>query len=128
MAWRGRWPRARSLHSRASGCQSVVEIALEGGLLALIAFTFGVMFTLWRWGAFDARNRDIMIMLALWLLIVWQFVQTFPRLDLWIAFWVVLVWTRRSSRVGSAETRSRRPQRRRIASGSAKRSTKDDRE
>ena len=59
-----------------------LEVALEGGLLTLMAFTFGVTFTLWRWGAFDARNRDIMIMFALWLLIVWQFIQTFPRLDL----------------------------------------------
>jgi len=74
-----------------------LEVAVEGGLLSLIAFGFGVTFTSWRWGLFTARNRDVMIVFALWLLIVWQFIQTFPRLDLWIAFWVVLVWTRRGS-------------------------------
>jgi hypothetical protein len=36
---------------------------------------------------------------VLWFLIAWQFIETFPRLDLWIAFWVVLVWTRRGSEV-----------------------------
>ena len=76
-----------------------LEIAREGGLLSLLAFTFGMTFTAWRWGMFEARHRDIMIVVVLWLLIVWQFIQTFPRLDLWIAFWVVLAWTRDSSLV-----------------------------
>jgi hypothetical protein len=74
-----------------------LEVALEGGVASLLAFAFGMTFTLWRWHAFEPRHRDIMIVLALWLLIAWQFIETFPRLDLWIAFWVVLVWTRRGS-------------------------------
>ena len=86
-----------------------LEVALEGGLTTLVAFAFGVMFTSWRWGVFEARNRDIMFVLALWLLIVWQFSQTFPRLDLWIAFWVVLVWTRRGSQLGRVDPGSGRP-------------------
>ena len=86
-----------------------LEVALEGGLTTLVAFAFGVMFTSWRWGVFEARNRDIMFVLALWLFIVWQFSQTFPRLDLWIAFWVVLVWTRRGSQLGRVDPGSGRP-------------------
>ena len=86
-----------------------LEVALEGGLMTLMAFAFGVTLTLWRWGMFEARNRDIVIVLALWLLIVWQFMQTFPRLDLWIAFWVVLVWARRGAQLGPVNPRSRRP-------------------
>jgi hypothetical protein len=74
-----------------------LEIAFEGGIVALLAFAFGMTFTLWRWHAFEPRHRDIMIVLTLWLLIAWQFIATFPRLDLWIAFWVVWAWTRRGS-------------------------------
>ena len=74
-----------------------LELALEGGVLSLLAFVFGITFTMWRLRAFEPRHRDIMIVLGLWLLIAWQFIQTFPRLDLWIAFWVVLAWTRRES-------------------------------
>jgi len=80
-----------------------LEVALEGGLMSLGAFAFGITFTLWRWGLVEARSRDIMIVLALWLLIVWQFSQTFPRLDLWIAFWVVLAWTRRDSQLARVD-------------------------
>ena len=80
-----------------------LEVAVEGGLLTLFAFAFGVTYTSWRWGMFEARHRDILIVVALWLLIVWQFIQTFPRLDLWIAFWVVLVWTRRGSQPGGMD-------------------------
>jgi hypothetical protein len=101
-----------------------LEIALDGGLLSLAAFAFGVIFTLRRWGLFDARRRDVLIVFALWLLIVWPFIQTFPRLDLWIAFWVVLVWTRRgaqpdaSSRAARAVTASREsPGRSAVGSG-----------
>jgi len=78
-----------------------LEVAVESGLISLAAFAFGVIFTSWRWGMFEARHRDIMIVFSLWLLIVWQFIQTFPRLDLWIAFWVVLVWTRRGSHLAA---------------------------
>jgi O-antigen ligase len=74
-----------------------LELALEGGVLSLLAFVFGITFTMWRLRAFEPRHRDIMIVLGLWLLIAWQFIQTFPRLDLWIAFWVILAWTRRES-------------------------------
>lgn len=82
-----------------------LEIALEGGLLSLVAFLFGLAVTSWRWGLFEARHRDIMIVSTLWLLIVWQFIQTFPRLDLWMAFWAVMVWTRRdATRTGSVDS------------------------
>ena len=56
-------------------------------------------YTLSRWGAFERHQRDVMIVLALWFLIAWQFIETFPRLDLWVAFWVVLVWMKRESEV-----------------------------
>jgi hypothetical protein len=39
----------------------------------------------------------MLIVLVLWLLVAWQFIETFPRLDLWIAFWVALAWMRRES-------------------------------
>jgi len=74
-----------------------LEVALEGGVASLLAFAFGMTYTMWRWHVFEPRHRDIMIVLAIWLLIAWQFIETFPRLDLWIAFWVVLVWTRRGA-------------------------------
>jgi hypothetical protein len=91
-----------------------LEVAYETGVPALLAFVFGIGYTL-RWGrAFEARHRDILIALALWFLIAWQFIETFPRLDLWIAFWVVLVWTRgdspakiRSQHIDGAERRRR---------------------
>jgi len=76
-----------------------LEVAHEGGLMALLAFAFGIGCTLSRWRAFERHHRDIMIALALWFLIAWQFIETFPRLDLWVAFWVVLVWARRESDV-----------------------------
>ncbi len=84
-----------------------LEIALDGGLLTLAAFAFGVTFTSRRWGLFEPRHRDVLIVFALWLLIVWQFIQTFPRLDLWIAFWVVLVWTRQGRRPGASRQAGR---------------------
>ena len=76
-----------------------LEVAHEGGLMALLAFGFGMAYTLSRWGAFERHQRDVMIVLALWFLIAWQFIETFPRLDLWVAVWVVLVWTKRESEV-----------------------------
>lgn len=74
-----------------------LELAAEGGFMVLLAFLFGIGYTLWHSHAFNPRHRDIMIVLALWFLIAWQFIATFARLDLWIAFCVVLVWTRRHS-------------------------------
>jgi hypothetical protein len=94
--------------------------------MSLFAFAFGVIFTSWRWGMFEARHRDSMIVFSLWLLIVWQFIQTFPRLDLWIAFWVVLVWTRRGSHLAASTGVPSDPAPRGMASGAAKRSTNDD--
>ena len=103
MAWRWRQSRDDRFIAAPPVANLWVEVALEGGLVTLLAFVFGVTFTLWRWGMFEARHRDIMIVFALWLLIVWQFIQTFPRLDLWIAFWVVLVWTRRGSQLARVD-------------------------
>jgi hypothetical protein len=71
-----------------------LEIAVEGGVVALLAFGFGIGYTLYRLHAFDLRHRDVLIVLVLWLCVGWQFIATFPRLDLWIAFWVVLAWMR----------------------------------
>ena len=71
-----------------------LEIALDGGLAALVAFGFGIAYTLYRWRAFEPQHRGTLIVLVLWLCITWQFIATFPRLDLWIAFWAALAWMR----------------------------------
>jgi len=71
-----------------------LEIGVDGGLLSLLAFAFGIACTLYRWRAFEPRHRSILIVLVLWLCVAWQFIATFPRLDLWIAFWAVLAWMR----------------------------------
>jgi len=74
-----------------------LEIAVDGGLASLLAFVFGIACTLYRWRAFDPQHRTLMIVVMLWLCVAWQFIATFPRLDLWIAFWVVLAWVRAGS-------------------------------
>jgi hypothetical protein len=65
----------------------------DSSCLPLIAPQW-LAYTLYRWRAFKPQHRDILIVLLLWLCVAWQFIGTFPRLDLWIAFWVALAWMR----------------------------------
>jgi len=81
-----------------------LEIALDGGLAALAAFGFGIAYTLYRWRAFEPQHRGTLIVLVLWLCVTWQFIATFPRLDLWIAFWAALAWMRGETNGISAAT------------------------
>jgi hypothetical protein len=89
-----------------------LEIALDGGLAALVAFGFGIAYTLYRWRAFKPQHRDILIVLLLWLCVAWQFIGTFPRLDLWIAFWVALAWMRGETNGNRVVSREIGPERR----------------
>lgn len=89
-----------------------LEIALEGGLAALVAFGFGIAYTLYRWQAFEPQHRGTLIVLVLWLCVAWQFIATFPRLDLWIAFWVALAWMRGETNGNRVVPREIGPERR----------------
>ena len=69
-----------------------LEIAVEGGVLSVAAFVWGLLFTLHRWRVFRPENRAIAIVLLLYFVVAWQFLQTFPRLDQWLSFWVALTF------------------------------------
>jgi O-Antigen ligase len=69
-----------------------LEIAVEGGVLSAAALAWGLLFTLKRFGAFEAGNRAIAIVLLLYFVVAWQFLQTFPRLDQWLSVWVALTF------------------------------------
>jgi hypothetical protein len=71
-----------------------LEIGVDAGVPALIAFTFAVVYTLRRFRTFVPANRDVAVVLLLWLVVAWQFVQTFPRLDVWMALFAALAWSR----------------------------------
>jgi hypothetical protein len=77
-----------------------LEMAVKGGILPVAAFVWGLGFTLHRWRVFRPENRAIAIVLLLYFAVAWQFLQTFPRLDQWLSFWVALTfaaeWTRTS--------------------------------
>jgi hypothetical protein len=70
-----------------------LEIAVEGGIPALLAFVWGLAYSMHRWHAFKGGNRMIGAMLVLYFAVAWQFLQTFPRLDQWVMLWVALVFT-----------------------------------
>ena len=84
-----------------------LEIAVEGGLLAAVTFAWGLAVSLHRWHAFAPGYRLIGIVLALYFVVAWQFLQTFPRLDPWLAFWVALTFTASQSRAPPAPDRAR---------------------
>jgi hypothetical protein len=67
-----------------------LEIGSEGGLLSLAAFVWGLAWSLWRHQAFAPRNRALLVALLTYFLVAWHFLQTFPRLDQWLAFWFAL--------------------------------------
>lgn len=69
-----------------------LELAVEGGVLALAAFIWGLGFTLNHWRVFRPENRLLAIVLVLYFLVAWPFLQTFPRLDQWLTFWVALTF------------------------------------
>ena len=69
-----------------------LEIAVEGGVLSAAALAWGLLFTLKRFGAFEAGNRAIAIVLLLYFVVAWQFLQTFPRLDQWLSLWAALTF------------------------------------
>ena len=73
-----------------------LEIAVEGGLLSAAAFAWGLVLTLRRHGAFGTGGGLVGWILVLWFAVAWQFIQTFPRLDPWLAFWAALAFTSRS--------------------------------
>ena len=81
-----------------------LEIAVEGGIPALIAFIWGLTYSMHRWHAFKSGNRMIGAMLVFYFAVAWQFLQTFPRLDPWVAFWVALTFT-----AATTEARQRHP-------------------
>jgi hypothetical protein len=66
------------------------EIAVEGGVLALIAFLWGLIATIYRLQGFRRENLTIGLALLLYFLVTWQFIQMFPRLDQWLSFWMAL--------------------------------------
>jgi hypothetical protein len=84
-----------------------LEIGSEGGVLALVTFLFGICWMLYRWRALEPKHRDILIVLVVWFCVAWQFIETFPRLDLWIAFWVALAWVRGETGSDAIVSRSR---------------------
>jgi hypothetical protein len=71
-----------------------LEIAVEAGVVAALAFAWGLAFTMYRWKVFERRNRTIAIAVVLLFLVSWQFLQTFPRLDIWLGFWAAMVFAR----------------------------------
>lgn len=75
-----------------------LEIAVEGGVLSVAAFGWGLLFTLHRWGALRPENRALAIVLLLYFVIAWPFLQTFPRLDQWLSFWLVLTFAAQQPR------------------------------
>ncbi|HVE48322.1 MAG TPA: O-antigen ligase family protein [Casimicrobiaceae bacterium] len=85
-----------------------LEIATEGGLLSATAFAFGLVMTMIRWRAFEGPNRSIAVALILYFVVAWPFLQTFPRLDTWVALWIALAFAARqpfaSSQTASAST------------------------
>lgn len=78
-----------------------LELAVEGGLLSLFAFVWGLGFTLHRWRVFSPENRAIAIVLVLYFLVAWPFLQTFPRLDQWLSFWVALTFASVRTRIST---------------------------
>lgn len=82
-----------------------LEIAIEGGLLSVAAFVWGLAYALHRWRAFRPENRAIAIVLLLYFVVAWQFLQTFPRLDQWLSFWVALTFSAQQTR-SSLEARA----------------------
>lgn len=79
-----------------------LEIAVEGGIFALIAFAWGLAVTILRWDGLARENRAVGAALLLYFLVSWQFIQTFPRLDQWLSLWMALTVVR----AGSAATRA----------------------
>ena len=75
-----------------------LEITVEGGVFALIAFVWGLGATLYRWGGLRRENRAVGIVLLLYFLVSWQFIQTFPRLDQWLSLWMALMALRAEPR------------------------------
>jgi hypothetical protein len=73
-----------------------LELAVEGGLLSAAAFAWGLAFTMRQHHAFGAGQRLVGSVLLLYFAVAWPFLQTFPRLDQWLAFWAALTFTSRS--------------------------------
>ena len=67
-----------------------LEIATEGGLLSAAAFAWGLAWSMWRSGLFAPGHRRIAVAFITYFAVAWQFLQTFPRLDQWLAFWFAL--------------------------------------
>ena len=74
-----------------------LEIAVEGGVFALIAFVWGLAATIYRWEGLGRENRAVGVALLLYFLVSWQFIQTFPRLDQWLSLWMALSVVRAES-------------------------------
>lgn len=80
----------RLLESRASNVW--LELAIEGGVLSVVAFAWGLGYALYRWRVFRPENGAIAIVLVAYFGVAWQFLQTFPRLDQWLTFWIALAF------------------------------------
>ena len=71
-----------------------LELGVEGGVFALLAFAWGLAATLYQWRGLRWENRAVGAVLLLYFLLSWQFIQTFPRLDQWLSFWMALTVVR----------------------------------
>ena len=67
-----------------------LEIAVEGGVFALIAFLWGLVATTYSWEGLRRENLAVGVAVLLYFLVSWSFIQTFPRLDQWLSFWMAL--------------------------------------
>lgn len=74
-----------------------LEIAVEGGVFALMAFAWGLAATIFRREGLGRENLTVAVALLLYFLVTWQFIQTFPRLDQWLSFWMALTVARSAS-------------------------------
>ena len=82
-----------------------LEIAVEGGVFALIAFLWGLVATTYGWQGLRRENLAVGVAVLLYFLVSWSFIQTFPRLDQWLSFWMALTVVHVSHVSGSRRPR-----------------------
>ena len=90
--------------------RSRLEIAVEGGVFALIAFLWGLVATTYGWHGLRRENLTVGVAVLLYFLVSWSFIQTFPRLDQWrldqwLSFWMALTVVHVSHVSGSRRPR-----------------------
>ena len=77
-------------------------LAVRANRFARRSLAWGLLATLYQWERLTWENRAVGTVLVLYFLLSWQFVQTFPRLDQWLSFWMALTAVRAqaTNRVG----------------------------